>query len=259
MAEIGETNTQDQHQASSPWYFAHHGKRYGPGTLAQMKKLIAKGHIQSHTKVWHQAGQWRPASSFPELKAYFSVQKSTLASMPPPLVAEDVNNVWAWMLVIVPFLGIMLETLLGWPEYEHLIIIVLLNTGICSFDYYKLKQAGHQRPKTWHIFVVPFYLWRRFKMLHQENHYFLAWIFAFFLSIPIGMSIKSALIEEAACKLVTEIIQEKASKSQRCLSVTLDEEVTNKFYLATAITNRGYRLNIQIELLDRGNIYVTVD
>lgn len=50
MAEIGETNTQDQHQASSPWYFAHHGKRYGPGTLAQMKKLIAKGHIQSHTK-----------------------------------------------------------------------------------------------------------------------------------------------------------------------------------------------------------------
>jgi hypothetical protein len=81
---------------------------------------------------------------------------------------------------------------------------------------------------------------------------------ALFIGIMLGYTSYTAVIEETATEIVTEIIQTQYNlPGITCKAVTIDREVSDGFYKGTAILDNGGELRIVIE--EKGNmIYVTI-
>ncbi|HHO9818470.1 TPA: hypothetical protein ACRZGF_003912, partial [Escherichia coli] len=82
----------------------------------------------------------------------------------------------------------------------------------------------------------------------------LAWII--FIGIPHKDEVA---LEEAACPLVTTILKENnGSTAPKCMKVTIEDKVTDKFYRATATLDNGNDINITLELTGNSKFYVRV-
>ncbi|HFU1809548.1 TPA: hypothetical protein ACH4ZF_003260 [Escherichia coli] len=96
-------------------------------------------------------------------------------------------------------------------------------------DYYKRQQSAiYHNPLAWIIFIgIP----------HKDE----------------------VALEEAACPLVTTILKENnGSTAPKCMKVTIEDKVTDKFYRATATLDNGNDINITLELTGDRNFYVRV-
>lgn len=62
----------------------------------------------------------------------------------------------------------------------------------------------------------------------------------------------------SACSTVTEIIDEQLNSDTTCKRVDIDEEVSEGFYLATAILSNGKKVEIAITEKDNDMIYVEI-
>ncbi|END8972697.1 hypothetical protein ABMW90_004566, partial [Citrobacter freundii] len=66
-------------------------------------------------------------------------------------------------------------------------------------------------------------------------------------------------LEEAACPLVTTILKENnGTTAPKCMKVTIQDKVTDKFYKATATLDNGNDINVTLELTGDRNFYVRV-
>jgi len=184
-----------------------------------------------------------------------SPQNQVASNVPPPLTGSDVDNKFIWAVVAVPIVGVIIELLAG---TELVWLHIVANIVCCVLDEKKLKKAGQKAPTNWMVFLVPVYLWKRASLLNQKKHYFWAWWAAFVLSILIGMGGHQAALEEAARPVVSQIIKEQLFGSATCKAVTIDEEVTDGFYKATATLDNGNEWRITIEERKDGQIYVQI-
>lgn len=232
------------------WHYAVNGAQVGPVTLEDMKAAISEGKISRPTKVWNGEGDWQPAGDT-QLAEHFPAPDT---ATPPPLHGDDVDNRFMWILVAVPIVGAFLDIAFG---LIHLIPVIDANIALCILDEKKLKAAGHKSPVHWSVFIVPVYLWKRADVLKHKKHYFGAWMAAFVLSMFIGTAGAQGMIEDTACPIVTDIVQNQLYGSAECKAVTIEEEVTSGFYRATAILDNGNELRITIEE-DGDMIYVQI-
>lgn len=235
------------------WYYAKSGEPVGPISFQEMQGLVVDGVITSATKVWNGAGDWRAAKET-ELSHLLGKPESD-AKEPPPLTGSDVDNKYIWAIVAVPIVGVIIELIAG---TELVWIYIAANIACCVLDERKLEGAGQKSPTNWMAFLVPLYLWKRAELLNQKKHYFWAWIVAFSFSILIGIGGNQAMIEEAACPVVTDIIQRQLFGSATCKAVNISEEISNGFYLAIATLDNGNNLRITIEEREDGQIYVQI-
>ncbi|MBA4500866.1 DUF4339 domain-containing protein [Marinobacterium marinum] len=233
------------------WHYVENGAQFGPLTLDEVKSAISDGKITPSTKVWPGEGDWVHASET-LLSEFFGVHKATT---PPPLAGEDIDNKFMWILVTVPIIGAIIDLIVGMFLF---LPSIMANIALCLLDEKKLKAAGHVSPAHWSVFIVPVYIWKRAALLNHKKHYFFAWISALFLSVLIDVGGSEMAIEESACPVVTDIIQEQFYSSARCMGVTIDKEVTTGFYKATATLDTGDELFITIEERDDGMIYVQI-
>src|SRR5262245_27038263 len=63
------------------------GKEYGPASVQQIQEWIAQGRVNAQTRV-QQVGavEWKPASEYTELAAFFTAPVSSASSASPPFV-----------------------------------------------------------------------------------------------------------------------------------------------------------------------------
>ena len=233
------------------WHYVEHGAQVGPLTMDEMKDAIKNKKVTASTKVWPGEGDWIHASETLLSEFFYNRETTT----PPPLASEDIDNRFMCILVAVPIAGVIIDLIAGATLFLPSIIA---NIVLCMLDEKKLKAAGHTAPAHWSIFIVPIYIWKRATLLNQKKHYFSAWVTAFIISIILSMSGAQADIEDAACPIVTDIIKKQFYGSSQCIDVTIDRELKNGFYIATATLDNGNELSITIEERDNDMIYVRI-
>jgi len=232
------------------WYYVEKGKQVGPFSFQEVKSLVADRKINEETSVWNGEGDWKPAKN----TVLFDLFKIPLGT-PPPLTGADVDNKYVWLVVVVPLVGLIIELIVS---QELVWIYLVLNIVLCVLDEHKLRSAGYETPNRFWVFLIPVYLWKRAGLLKQKKYYFLGWIVAFILSIFLTTRVNQSIIEEYACPVVTQIIQEQFGGQATCKAVRIDEEVIDGFYRATAILDNGNVLQITIEEKENNQIYVQI-
>lgn len=233
------------------WFYAKNGAQIGPLSLSDVEVLIDSKDIVADTKVWNGAGDWSPASSQPQLEVFFQASKR----VPPPLTRGDIDNRFIWALVSVPIVGALLENIVNATMTW---LYIILNITLCVLDERRLKSAGHHAPVKWMLFLVPIYLWRRAEILHHKKLYVWCWIAAFSISLFISMAGEESTIKTAACPVVSDILQKHLTNPASCKAVHITEEVTSGFYRAYATLDNGNDLDITIEKMKDGQMFVRI-
>lgn len=161
------------------WHYEVDGVRTGPVTEGAIVELIAKQQLGRGSFVWCKGlAEWKTL----ETTAFFEQFSHT----PPPLTGAAVNNTLVWWLAFAPLLGLLLAGLLSDMTDKDIEkfwwVTLLLNIVLSVFDEKKLKQAGHDTTRMGSSFIVPVYLFKRARILHQSNSYFIVWVVLFTLS-----------------------------------------------------------------------------
>ena len=160
---------------TTDWHYVRDGQRVGPIPEAEILDMLSRQELSRETMVW-QTGwpDWLP------------LQQTALArhlTAPPPLVGAAVSNVWVWWLAFAPALGEFIagffSALLSIPLGYLWWITLLLNIGLSTLDERKLRQAGHDTSRMGAAWLVPVYLFKRAKVLRQNNAYFIVWCVLF--------------------------------------------------------------------------------
>jgi hypothetical protein len=236
------------------WWYASQGERIGPLSLTKMRDLIQSGKITLETKVWNGEGDWRLAKET-ELGALFTPTNSP--TVPPPLTGSDIDNKFVWAVIAVQLIGVFVEIFL---QSQMWIFYLIVNTGLCLLDEWKLKRAGYNPPNGWWTLLVPVYLWKRSTVLKQNRMYF--WLYnsalvaSAALSVLISMLANENRLAEAARPIVTQIVRDQWLQTAECKSVSIYDNISPGLYRATATLDDGRTFWVSIE--DRGSsIYVT--
>lgn len=237
----------------SNWYYVNKGNREGPLDLQTMSRLIEQKKITLQTLVWPGEGEWMVAGES-TLSALF-ISDEPQESAVPPIPANLVDNRFVWGVVAVPFIGGLVEYLVG---HDLIWLYVLLNIGLCVLDERRLKAAGHPAPESFWTVLIPVYLWKRADLLKHKKHYFWGWIAASILASVLAWGTAEADIEDASCKLVTDIIHNQLHESAVCKAVHIDDKVSDDFYRATATLDNGNDLDITVEKRPNNQIYVSI-
>lgn len=174
------------------WYYTTGGLRHGPVSAATIKSLLAKKEIDSDTQVWRKGMTDWVALKVSELGP-------TLATEPPPIAGDQVNNVIVWVIAFLPLVvgiydasvaqdnarnllfgvpgpdgGPLQEAPLSW------VVLVAANTILCIIDAQLLKRAGYDANRLgagiFGALLVPVYLFVRAKRLRQRPWYGFVWI-----------------------------------------------------------------------------------
>lgn len=111
----------------------------------------------------------------------------------PPPVRAKAKNGWAWTLAFAPIIGICLQFFIAGMLTtnsnkinrvvgELWFVTLVLNLLACYMDFQALKKSG-VKMKTWYIFLVPAYLYKRAKILRHNLAYFFTWIACFIATL----------------------------------------------------------------------------
>lgn len=245
--------TPDQANTQENWWYASQGERIGPLSFAKMRDLIRAEKVTPESKVWNGEGDWRVAKET-ELSALFAPTGSP--TVPPPLTGSDIDNRFVWAVIAVQLIGVIVEIFL---KSQMWIFYLIVNTGLCLLDEWKLKKAGYNPPNGWWTLLVPVYLWKRSTVLKQNRAHF--WLYnaalvaSAILSVLIGMLANENRLAEAARPIVTKIVRDQWLQASECKSVSIYDNISPNLYRATATLDDGRSFWISIE--DRGSsIYV---
>ena len=252
------------------WHFSINGNQSSPVSSSELKQLASCGKLSRTDLIWKEGmANWIPAE---KLKGLFPIQGTAAPTQmlppPPPLQTQDqkipnlpplgdsdIDNKFIWLIVAVPIVGVIIELIAG---KELVWLYMAANIVCCGLDVSKLKKQGNKAPSTWMLFLVPIYLWKRATLLNQKRYYFWAWCAAWILSICLGIGGHELVLEESACPIVTQIIQQQLSGTTTCKAVNITEEVSDGFYKAIATLDNGNELLITIEEKKGGAIYVQI-
>jgi len=162
------------------WHYMLNGKRIGPTSETEIKRLLSVGTLDNKTLVWKEnLDDWIPISQ---------TALKCPTTTPPPLTGAAVSNGYVWTVAFVPIWGTVLEYIVAGAtdsNVENLwFITLLLNITFCIVDGRVLKNAGHDTDKFggWAWFV-PVYLYKRAKALNQSLSYFITWMALFVASL----------------------------------------------------------------------------
>jgi hypothetical protein len=155
-----------------------------------------------------------------------------------------VGSSLAWVIVLVPIVGMAAEYLTGRDLW---LPVIAANVGLCALDAMRLKNAGHSLGIGW-IFLIPVYLWKRAKALSQAPSYFYAWLAAFAVSIAAPSFLTPSIDKETACELVTDILRGQDSSAAECKGVTILQDPGTGFVKASALLSDGTERPITIEM-----------
>ena len=90
------------------------------------------------------------------------------------------NNLYAWIMALIPFFGGIIEIALGFGR-----IYLLLNIIFGCIDENSLAKQGVDTSKfgVAAAFLIPFYLYKRAKVLNDGYSYFIVWCILFVLTL----------------------------------------------------------------------------
>ncbi|WP_447017466.1 hypothetical protein [Shewanella algae] len=166
---------------------------------------------------------------------------------------------YLWSLCAAPIVCAIIELLVSMPSIFSFFLYLIPNIVLSLLDEKELDKADRVAPAHWMVFLVPIYIWQRLKLNRQDKKLFFGWVAAFIFSLFISSMINDGVIEDEACTLVTDIIHNQFyNKSIDCVGVTLDKEVKDGFYKATATLTNGNDINITVDLRKNGQIYVQI-
>lgn len=175
-----------------PWFYEKNGQRIGGVSQNEIIELINTQTLSYGSSVWK--------AGFPEWMKIENTELRTHleASIPPPLLGDNVNNSIVWVLAFAPAIGLVLEYFVAGianPSSQDLVneavangdywyITFILNIALCIWDAKRLKNAGTDTKtfRGWSLFV-PVYLFQRAKALKQNKAYFIVWMICFMFSI----------------------------------------------------------------------------
>lgn len=171
---VNPTDSQENLVTSSQdilWYYVEENKRKGPYAYNDFLKFITEGVVKRNTLIWHGSGDWIAAKDT-ELSKFFT--------SPPPLPGGNVSNRLAWLIVLVPIVGAIVEKSTGTDASTGIGVILAywaVNTLLCIWDKSRLKKAGHDAPCIWWIFLIPVYFYgselkNSIKNAHISGHGF---------------------------------------------------------------------------------------
>jgi hypothetical protein len=161
------------------------------------------------------------------------------------------------LLCAVPVLGSIINYIFGFGLLLGSLVFLIPNIVIGLIDEKELKRQGRIAPEHWMVVIIPVYIWQRLKLNNQAKNFFYIWIAAFAFSMFIDSVAMSESVEESACELVTEILQDNYGPSAAgCISVKMGEELSKNFYRGSAVLESGRTIDITIDLRKDGEIYV---
>jgi len=173
------------------WYYEDNGKRVGPVNTKDIIIMIQINKLKYGSIIWKQ-----------DLKDWIKIEDSEffkyLNEVPPPLSGNYINDSIVWILAFAPLIGMFLEYLIAYNMYEEDLeidlamadtefwyVTLLLNILLAIWDEKKLKNAGIKISGLWAAFIVPFYLFKRSKVLGHNYSYLIVWIISFFITLAI--------------------------------------------------------------------------
>jgi len=181
---------------TTTWVYEKNGQRKGAVSESVILGLIEDGTIDGKTLVWAQDfPDWMPLSET------ILARHLPVSHEPPPLPSAKIGNGLVWVLAFAPMIGLFLRAMIAGAmsaseytvDYEvaqaingghYWYVTVLLNLGLSGWDLSRLKKAGVDTSAYGKmVFVVPVYLWKRTKSLHQSPACFWIWITMFVLSL----------------------------------------------------------------------------
>ncbi|SUH59101.1 Uncharacterised protein [Salmonella enterica subsp. enterica serovar Hartford] len=173
------------------------------------------------------------------------------------LEKKSVKNLYAWLIAILPFV-------VSFPpaEYDNYVMVIsfVIGLGLLVADRINLTESGYEPPSfLWGLLLPPVYLWKRATVLGSNRLLCIVWCVAFAASFIVYSFNTDSALEEAACPTVTTILkQNNGTEAPKCMKVTIQDKVTDKFYKATATLDNGNDINITIEMTGDENFYVRV-
>lgn len=171
---------------------------------------------------------------------------------------KPLKNIYAWILAFLPlFFGVPPD------EYFNYAMVIggVAVIGLLVADRMALSEAGYEPPAIlWGVLFLPVYLWKRATITKGSRIPFIVIVASLACIIFIGIPHREEVaLEEAACPLVTTILKENnGTTAPKCMKVTIQDKVTDKFYKATATLDNGNDINVTLELTGDRNFYVRV-
>lgn len=173
------------------WFYEKDRQRLGPVSEGEIRNFIRSGTLNGDNLVWTDSfgADWR-AIRFTDL-----MEKT---SGPPPLPTTHVDNTFAWVLAMVPLIGVVIELIVSqrtvipvWAIIAGYAITYLI---LVQIDVRRIKSSGNAVDTTpfenWWL-LVPVYLYKRATALKHARTYFWAWWGALVLGMVIGGDAKS--------------------------------------------------------------------
>ena len=174
------------------WFYEDKKQRHGPVSSDEIRELINTGAIGYGNMVW--------TNGYPDwVKIENSELKEVLFGVaPPPLRGDSVSNAMVWIIAVLPVAGEFLRGMILGATHSNIYelnlalasgqlwyLTLVLNTIFCIADGFALKKAAIDVNKfiLWAFFLVPVYLFKRARYLHQSLAYFWVWIVCFVLAI----------------------------------------------------------------------------
>lgn len=166
--------------SGAEWHYELNGGRLGPVGEAEILSLIANDKLGRGSYVWQKGmTDW--------IKLESTVFSSQFSDSPPPLSGEAISNTLVWWLAFAPLLGVFIAGLLSGITNKSISdfwwTTLILNIALSMVDEKKLKKAGHNTENMGAAWIVPVYLFKRAKVLKQNNAYFIVWVVLFSLSL----------------------------------------------------------------------------
>lgn len=166
------------------WYFERNGSQIGPLSENEIIALIRSNDINHNTLVWKQGyTNWFPIAD--------TTLSTYLLQQPPPITTTGVNRSvtnygysntkskddLVWILAFAPLIGGIIDMLLGiW------ITTLIINIVLSYLDEKRLKEQGVDTSTFGASWLIPVYLYKRYKYFNSSPAYFVIWITTFIFS-----------------------------------------------------------------------------
>ena len=136
-----------------------------------------------------------PEAAAPATESISAPVPAAETAAAPQVSAEDAstNRLIAWLIACVPLMGSLIELLTGLGEARFgasAFLYCVLNSILCAIDESRLKKQGFDTSSCawfWGALLVPVYIYRRARLVGDDNSYFIGWFVMLGLSVFVDM------------------------------------------------------------------------
>ena len=171
---------------------------------------------------------------------------------------QDNPDRYLWLLALAPLMASIVIYLFAIPPLYASIVLVVPNLVFAFMDEKLLKSTNRTVPAHWTVFVVPVYIWQRIKVTGLDKRAMLVWCAAFACSVFTVQIAQQKYIEDAACKIVSDIVKKQLYSEAECVGVSIKKETKSGFYKADATLDNGNDVDITIDTRKSGQILVQI-